>query len=57
MHPAVAIILPLESPLGVVYCDLGPGDQERLHAWLAAHPELLELVVRALELAEEAKAA
>jgi hypothetical protein len=54
MHPAVAIILPLESPPEVVYCDLGPGDQERLHTWLAAHPEFLELVERALELAAEA---
>jgi hypothetical protein len=57
MHPAVAIILPLESPAEVVYCDLGPGDRERLHAWLEEQPELADLVVRALELAEKARAA
>jgi hypothetical protein len=55
--PAVLIVLPFEA-VPQVRCEyLNSGDEERMLDWLGAHPELLELVSRALELAEEARAA
>jgi hypothetical protein len=55
--PAVIIRLELEgAPRLLVDC-LSDREEERLFDWLEAHPELLELVVRALDLQDEARPA
>jgi hypothetical protein len=55
--PAVIIRLELEgAPRLLVDC-LHDREEERLFDWLEAHPELLELVVRALDLQDEARTA
>jgi hypothetical protein len=55
--PALIIRLPLEgAPLLVLDC-LNGWEEARLYDWLDSRPELAELAARALQLAEEAKAA
>jgi hypothetical protein len=55
--PRVVITLAFEAkPRVVSICD-HEGDQLRLADWLEAHPEYAELVRRAFELQQEAKAA
>ena len=55
--PAVVIRFELEAaPKVYKDCD-DKGEQRRLEDWLNAHPEYWELLLRARDLAEEAKAA
>jgi hypothetical protein len=55
--PAVIIYLPLEAAPYVVFDYLDDGDSARVADWLDEHPAYLELVERAVRLAEEARAA
>lgn len=55
--PAVVIELGLESPPRVRLHCLRDTDEARVIDWIRAHDGLAELVLRALELAEEARAA
>jgi hypothetical protein len=48
--PAIVIQLVFEQPLRVVAAWEHDGDERRLREWLEAHPELAELVARALSL-------
>jgi hypothetical protein len=55
--PAVVIRLELEAPPRI-YCDvMTEAAGGRLTDWLASHPDYLELVNRAIELGERARAA
>jgi hypothetical protein len=51
--PALVIRLGLEEPLRVLAVWEHEADERRFRDWLASHPELAELVARALSLAEE----
>jgi hypothetical protein len=56
--PAILILLPLEQKApGVLVGVNTEGDEHRMWAWLESQPQLHELVERALELGEEARAA
>lgn len=55
--PAVLIELGLESAPRVLIHSMNDSEQARVVDWIQAHGELAELVARALELAEEARAA
>lgn len=55
--PAVLIRLELEAAPKVLIDALTEGESLRLEDWVSTHPDLAELVCRALELADEAKAA
>jgi hypothetical protein len=55
--PAIVIRLALEERVRVLSSWEREGDERRLHDWLAHHPELAELVERALELAGKRPAA
>ena len=55
--PHVVIELPLESAPRVRLVCENAGEEARVIDWVRAHDELAELVVRALELAEEPRAA
>jgi len=56
-HPAVVIELRLEAAPRVLLCCMNDAEQLRVEDWIASHDALAELVQRALELAEEARAA
>jgi hypothetical protein len=55
--PRITIELGLETPPRVLIHCTNDSEQSRVVDWIQAHDELAELVVRALELAEEARAA
>jgi hypothetical protein len=55
--PAVLIELGLESAPRVLIHSINDSEQSRVVDWIQAHDGLAELVLRALELAEEARAA
>lgn len=55
--PALIIRLELEAAPRVLPDCLNGWEEARLDDWIRSKPELAELVERALELAEEAKAA
>jgi hypothetical protein len=55
--PAVLIELALESAPRVVIHSMNDSEEARVVDWIRSHDDLAELVVRALELAEEARAA
>jgi hypothetical protein len=57
MSPRVVIEFPIEAPPSVRLVCSTLGEEERLVDWITGKAELLELVRRALELAEEARAA
>jgi hypothetical protein len=55
--PAITIELGLESaPRVLLHCG-SDSEEARVSDWVRSHDELAELVARALELAEEARAA
>ena len=56
-HPAVVIELSVESAPRVHVICMNEGEERRVWDWIMNHPELHEIVVRAVELAEEARAA
>jgi hypothetical protein len=53
--PAVLIRIELEASPEVLVQDAGPGDHDRLLAWLVQHPRLLSIVGEAQELQGEAE--
>jgi hypothetical protein len=55
--PAVLIELGLEAAPRVLVHAMNESEEARVVDWIRSHDELAELVVRALELAEEARAA
>jgi hypothetical protein len=55
--PAVLIELGLESAPRVLIHSMNDSEEARVHDWIRSHDELADLVARALELAEEARAA
>ena len=55
--PAVVILFPLGAAPQVWLDVANGGEEHRLHEWLERHGEYAELVERARELAEEARAA
>lgn len=55
--PAVVIVLELEARPRVIVGTLDDGEAARLRDWLDAHPELLMLITRALELDDRERAA
>jgi hypothetical protein len=55
--PALVIVLGLEAAPRVLFDCINDGEWERLEEWFAAHPELLDPAVRALELRAELEAA
>jgi hypothetical protein len=55
--PAVVIELGLESPPRVRLHCLNESEEARVIDWIRAHDGLAELVMRAIDLAEEARAA
>ncbi|MFN2467039.1 MAG: hypothetical protein ABR521_02745 [Gaiellaceae bacterium] len=57
MTPALVIVLAFEAAPRVVADCLSDSEGQRLVDWIESRPELLELVKRALELQEEARAA
>jgi hypothetical protein len=54
--PAFVIRLPIEGRPEVLVDCINESEEKRLLDWLAAHPELLGLVGRALDLQDEARA-
>jgi hypothetical protein len=54
--PTVLISLPLEGSPSLWLADCGPGDRERLLAWLAGNPRQLAIVGEAIDLQAEAEA-
>jgi hypothetical protein len=56
-HPAIVIEIPVEAAPRVFMHGTTDGDEARVLDWIRSQDELAELVQRALELAEEAKAA
>jgi hypothetical protein len=56
-QPAILIRLPLEGAPQVIVAALHNGDGERLHDWIDANPEYVELVRRALALERRERAA
>jgi len=57
VHPCVVIELRVEAAPVVRICSQNEGEERRVWDWIMNHPELHEIVVRAVELAEEARAA
>jgi len=57
VHPAVIIEIPVEAAPRVVLSCSTEGEESRVWDWIAAHEELADIVRRALELAQEARAA
>jgi hypothetical protein len=55
--PGLTIFLPLECSVRVWSTALRNDESDRLWSWIASHPALIDLVARALELAEETRAA
>jgi hypothetical protein len=55
--PALVIRLALEQPASVYLDCLNDGEKARLFDWLNSQPDYADLVERALELAEQARAA
>jgi hypothetical protein len=56
--PAIVIRVEFERVEPVVFSDyLDDGDESRMAAWLDRRPELAALIERALELAEQERAA
>jgi hypothetical protein len=55
--PAIVIELGLESAPRVLIHSMNDSEQARVIDWIGSHDALAELVARALELAEEARAA
>jgi len=55
--PAIVIELRLESTPRVLIHSMSDSEETRVIDWIRSHDELAELVVRALELVEEARAA
>jgi hypothetical protein len=55
--PAVLIELALETAPRVLIHSMNDSEEARVLDWIQAHDGLAELVARALELAEEARAA
>ncbi len=55
--PTLTILLPLEGAPRLWVDSMTEEETRRLWDWINAQDELAELVARALELAEEAKAA
>ncbi len=56
-HPAVLIELRVEAAPRVLVCCMTEAEETRVVDWIRSHNGLAELVQRALELAEEARAA
>ena len=57
MTPQIAIVLPVEGAPLVRLEAMNEGEEQRMVDWIDAKPEYGDLVRRALELAEEARAA
>jgi hypothetical protein len=55
--PSLVILLELEAAPQLLCNYVDEGEERRLRQWLDAHPDLLELAVRALELRDELEAA
>jgi hypothetical protein len=55
--PAVVIRIPLEGRPLAYFDTLHEGERDRLLDWLSAHPELEDLVARAVRLMDEERAA
>ena len=55
--PAVVIRLAIEYPVSVYMDAANDGERARLLDWINSRDELAQMVSRALELAEEARAA
>jgi hypothetical protein len=55
--PAILIEVPLEAAPRVLLNCMNSSEEDRLTDWIRAHDGLAELVARAIELAEEARAA
>jgi hypothetical protein len=55
--PAVIIRIPLEHPVSVYMDATNDGEGARLLDWVNAHPDLVDLVHRAFELADRERAA
>lgn len=55
--PAVTIYLPFEGGLRLWVDALTDSEERRLWDWIGSRDDLLALVARALEIADEAKAA
>jgi hypothetical protein len=55
--PALTILLPLEGTPRVWIDSMTDSEERRLWEWIGSRDDLLALVGRALEIAEEAKAA
>ena len=55
--PAMLIEFPVESAPRLYMRAQNEGEERRLNDWLVSHPELTELIERALELAQEQRAA
>ncbi len=55
--PALTILLPLEGAARLWLDAMTDAEERRLWDWIVAHDDLAALVVRALELAEGARAA
>jgi hypothetical protein len=55
--PAILIELGLESAPRVLLHCVNDAEEERVMDWIRSHEAFAELVLRALELAEEARAA
>jgi hypothetical protein len=56
-RPAIVIRLELEERPAVFMETLSEGDENRLRTWVNANEPLLDLVSRALDLADKAEAA
>jgi hypothetical protein len=55
--PALIVRLSIEHPPSVYVDCLSDSEESRLWFWLGSKPEILELVARAIEIADEARAA
>jgi hypothetical protein len=55
--PAVLIEFGLESAPRVLIHSMNDSEQARVVDWIQAHDELAKMVMRALEIAEESRAA
>ena len=56
-HPGVVIELRLEAAPRLLLCCMNDAEEARVWDWIHSHDALADLVQRALELAEEARAA
>jgi len=56
-HPAVVIELRVDAAPSVMFVCRNSSEELRLMDWVASHDDLCDLVRRAVELAEEARAA